>query len=813
MANSQIGALSVKITADSSNFEKGMKRTGKSLAANEKQLKQNAKAHKDWANSLNLSTVAMTAAFGMAAGKAISYADTFTSITNKLKLATKDTEQLTIVTDALFASASNTGTAVDSTVELYAKLERSTRELNISQDRLLDITGSINKAFAIGGASTQEAAGSIRQLGQALASGALRGDEFNSIAEQAPIIMEAVSKATGKNAGELRKLAGEGLITADILIKSLEAYKGKIDGDYSTAQKTYAQKMEASTNALIKFVGESDGVTSAVDALGDGILGLANNLDIIGDVINTVLILAIGKYVGALTTATAANVGLAASQLATAKTTKVSGSYLTGYSVATRGATVATTGLTAATGLLKTSMAFLGGPVGVAIIAALALYQFIDSSDDTAVSAKLTTAEVDKLKESFKALSESNRKLKLQEVADEIKLSQLAIEKLNTQLEQTKLLLKSSDPRTFKIAQQNADNYVNQIKTLNTELDRLKAKQEVLDPKAKPKSDTDGKVKPIIDLEAGAKLKADKKAAEAKAALEAKKLAAQKEAAVAYLEVIKDRFKTEEQLENDRYAKELKITELAFSDKNANQAEQNEIEADMLAEHEMRLANIKAENIPVDTSIGILEALGLQYQTEEEMLLASLIRKQEILKEAHENKKITDEEYNTQSVALTQASEEAKRKITLDNVQQGLQGLISNSKKAQKVMKAAAIVQAVMKGKTAAVSAWEAGMSTGGPWAPAVAAAYTAASIANTASQIQAIRSGGSSMGGSAKAAIPSSSSSGSSASTSQAQDTTPRAISINMTGQSMFSTDQVRELISQINDQVGDGVTLATGA
>jgi len=104
-------------------------------------------------------------------------------------------------------------------------------------------------------------------------------------------------------------------------------------------------------------------------------------------------------------------------------------------------------------------------------------------------------------------------------------------------------------------------------------------------------------------------------------------------------------------------------------------------------------------------------------------------------------------------------------------------------------------------------------MATGGPWAPAVAAAYTAASIANTSSQIQAIRSGGSSMGGSAKAATPISSSSGSSASTSQAQDTTPRAISINMTGQSMFSTDQVRELISQINDQVGDGVTLATGA
>ena len=66
MANSTIGALNVKISADTKNFEKGMKRTGKVLKANEKKLKENENAHKSWAKSLNISSVAVTAAAGVA---------------------------------------------------------------------------------------------------------------------------------------------------------------------------------------------------------------------------------------------------------------------------------------------------------------------------------------------------------------------------------------------------------------------------------------------------------------------------------------------------------------------------------------------------------------------------------------------------------------------------------------------------------------------------------------------------------------------------------------------------------------------------
>jgi len=189
-------------------------------------------------------------------------------MTNKLKLSTNSTKELAAITKTLFDVSKDTRTSVESTVDLYAKMERATRNLDISQQRLVKITSSINKAFAISGATAQETRGSIRQLGQALASGALRGDEFNSIAEQAPIIMEAVREATGKTAGELRELAATGAITAEILIESLERYANKIDSDFAQATATFGQKLEVARNNAIEFVGANDAITDSVAVFG-----------------------------------------------------------------------------------------------------------------------------------------------------------------------------------------------------------------------------------------------------------------------------------------------------------------------------------------------------------------------------------------------------------------------------------------------------------------------------------------------------------------------------------------------------------------
>lgn len=209
-------------------------------------------------------------------------------------------------------------------------------------------------------------------------------------------------------------------------------------------------------------------------------------------------------------------------------------------------------------------------------------------------------------------------------------------------------------------------------------------------------------------------------------------------------------------------------------------------------------------------TIGLLEALSLRFLSQEEMQLAHLEKEAEQLNAARANGELTAIQHSEKMAEIKQNEEDLKRQITLQGVQKGFQALASGNEKVRKLMAAAATVQAIIKGKQAAVDAWQAGMSTGGPWAPAVAASYAAASLANTGSMIKSINSGGSSQG-----AISSGGFSGGatqdSAPTNNNTQSAPqqdRNITIRAIGQS-FSGDVIRDIIEQINEQTDDGVQL----
>lgn len=218
------------------------------------------------------------AASAFATDKIMEYADAYTSLQNRIRTVIDPTQDLAEVTKQLLDLSNESRGSIDATAELYSKLKRNTKELGLSQEDLLGVTGTINKAFAVSGASSQEASGSIRQLAQALASGALRGDEFNSVAEGAPAIMEAIMMSTGKTAGQLRELAADGKISADILIQSLQAYSGVIDNDFSKAQMTAAQAQETLNNNFTVFVGELDKATGFSAGTAENILALSSSL-------------------------------------------------------------------------------------------------------------------------------------------------------------------------------------------------------------------------------------------------------------------------------------------------------------------------------------------------------------------------------------------------------------------------------------------------------------------------------------------------------------------------------------------------------
>lgn len=210
--------------------------------------------------------------------KLTQYADAWTKVQNQLKQTTTTQEGLNRATEEMVRIALSTRTSLEETTNLYSRFRLSISESELSTERLVGVIETINKSLAISGATAQESAGALRQLSQAIASGVLRGEEFNSIAEQAPAILAAVSAATGKNAGELRKLAAEGALTSKVLIDSLEAYGDTVDRQFAKATPTIQQGFEVLRTGAIVAVGEIDKAIGASSSFAQTLVNIGNKI-------------------------------------------------------------------------------------------------------------------------------------------------------------------------------------------------------------------------------------------------------------------------------------------------------------------------------------------------------------------------------------------------------------------------------------------------------------------------------------------------------------------------------------------------------
>lgn len=231
----------------------------------------------------SLSKVAVAVASAFAVRPLIRYADEFKNLQNQLRLVTKGTQNLTDVTEELFQVAQRSRASLTATGDLYTKLARSTEELGLSQRELIRVTETINKSFAVSGATAQEAENAIRQLGQGLSAGALRGDEFNSVAEQAPGILRAVAAETGKSIGELREFAAEGKITTDLLVRSLQNYAGVVDNEFAQANVTISQATVVLENSFLRLIGTLDKVGGASSGVSSLIIELSEAMNLLSD--------------------------------------------------------------------------------------------------------------------------------------------------------------------------------------------------------------------------------------------------------------------------------------------------------------------------------------------------------------------------------------------------------------------------------------------------------------------------------------------------------------------------------------------------
>jgi tape measure domain-containing protein len=207
----------------------------------------------------------------LVSSKIVRYADAWTTTANKLKLVQKEGQTVINTQEKLFKLAQESRGPLGSVSSLYSRIARSTEELGLEQQELLDVTETISKAFTVSGAGATEMDAAILQLGQGLASGVLRGEELNSVMEQAPRLARAIADGMEIPFGQLRKMSSEGKVTSAVLIKALQSQGDVIRAEFEMIEPTVGSLMTNIDNAFQRMVGlfnEQVGFTKPIkDAL------------------------------------------------------------------------------------------------------------------------------------------------------------------------------------------------------------------------------------------------------------------------------------------------------------------------------------------------------------------------------------------------------------------------------------------------------------------------------------------------------------------------------------------------------------------
>lgn len=255
----------------------------------------------------SLSGVARGLLAALSVQQVASYADAWTTLNNKLANAVRPQEELVDVTTRVFEITQQTRSSLDATATLYARLERGTREYNTSAADLARLTTIINQGFVVSGATAQEAENAIIQLSQGIASGVLRGEEFNSVAEQGSRLMVALADSLGVGIGQLRAMAAEGKLTTDVVVNGLLSQGDAIGKEFANTVTTISQAMQVAGNNITKFFGENATVKSFVSAFNDSIVSVSENLDSLSTALLGAAVIMGGRYAGAFAMATAAH--------------------------------------------------------------------------------------------------------------------------------------------------------------------------------------------------------------------------------------------------------------------------------------------------------------------------------------------------------------------------------------------------------------------------------------------------------------------------------------------------------------------------
>lgn len=448
------------------------------------------------------------------------YAQAWQDLSNKLANAVRDSvppfETLADVTERVFDISQKTRSGLDATATLYARLERSTRSYGVSVEDITRLTTIINQGFVVSGATAEEASNAIIQLAQGLASGALRGDEFNSVNEQGNRLMIALADSMNVSIGALRNMAAEGKLTTDVIVNGLLSQGDKIGQEFAKTTATISQSLEIANNNITKFFGENATVKTGVKIFSDSVISLSENLDVLSTTLTIVAGVMGSRYVGALTMATSAKIAdiaasrqqvaadnqtaqaalvaansvqrkaladkeaalsslalaqaeynvakgsaaemLAMDALVAAKTRATNASLAlaeaeTAQAAASARAATAARAASIGIGMARGALALIGGPAGAAMLAAGAIFYFWQKAQQAKEEAIAFADGLDKLNAAMNAMSNTQLRGAIADANNSIRAQKEAVADLQSEVDSLRDRYQNFTPAAQKVAE------------------------------------------------------------------------------------------------------------------------------------------------------------------------------------------------------------------------------------------------------------------------------------------------------------------------------------------------------------------------
>lgn len=343
--------LIIKISANSSSFQseiarasrmgtdyyRTMEQGGKKAAAATRETQRSLADLNSQLAAVRSSAAGLAGAWAgaFATHQLVQFADTWNQLNGRLRLASSSSEDYAQSQRVLMEISQRTGTSLEANSNLYSRIAQSLRDAGYASSDVAKVTETVATSLKLSGASTEEASSVITQLSQALGSGVLRGEEFNSIMENGGRLAKLLADGLGTTVGGLRNMANNGELTTDKivpLLTNVEILRKEFD-TLPTSISGSAQKVQ---NAFLAWVGGANDAVGASSTLSGVLDGLANNIDGVANTAGLLVGVGLARYFGnmvgsvgqstrAVLANTAAEVALAQAQVRGAQVSVATG--------------------------------------------------------------------------------------------------------------------------------------------------------------------------------------------------------------------------------------------------------------------------------------------------------------------------------------------------------------------------------------------------------------------------------------------------------------------------------------------------------